>query len=104
MTKPWIGLVLAIVALMVACYFFLPRGYGPVSNEAYQFAKALYGAALEHSEERMSIIEERLDKDLESLTPNEQRWLQAMVDDGRAGRWTRVTAAARQMMEDQITR
>ena len=52
MTKPWIGLVLAIVALMVACYFFLPRGYGPVSNEAYQFAKALYGAALEHSEEK----------------------------------------------------
>lgn len=94
------GLVIAVVMT-----FWLGRGYGPVSPDAYQVAHALYSSCLAKSEVRLEAVESAVndssDQPLE-ITAKEQRWLKEIIADAKAGNWQSAAVDARQMMEDQV--
>ena len=97
---------LIVVVIVVALTFFLDRGYGKVSREAYQVATALYGACLSKSAPRIEKIQELLhdgglEFDATSISPQEKRWLQDVVQQAQESQWASAAAAAKRMMVDQ---
>ena len=105
-----IGVVLSLVALGIGITYWQSPRYGRVSHEAYQFATALYGAALAESPGRVDSIADKLEdtnptenrNDPESLSSNELRWLQGIIESARRGRWNQAARNARRMMEEQV--
>ena len=101
-----IGITLLVLsAIAVAMTFWLGRGYGTVSPDAYRIAQALYSSCLAKSEVRLEAVEATIDgasdEPLE-ITEKEQRWLMEIIADAKAGNWQSAAADARQMMEDQV--
>ena len=100
-----IGVALGVLAIAVVMFLWLGRGYGTVSPDAYQVARALYSSCLAKSEVRLEAVEWTIndagDPPLE-ITAKEQRWLKAIIADAKAGNWQSAAADARQMMEDQV--
>ena len=100
-----IGVALGVLAIAVATFLWLGRGYGTVSPDAYQVAQALYSSCLAKSEVRLEAVEATIDgasdEPLE-ITEKEQRWLMEIIADAKAGSWQSAAADARQMMEDQV--
>ena len=97
--------LLGAVAIAVVMFFWLGRGYGTVSPDAYQVAQALYSSCLAKSEVRLEAVESTVNDAGEQpleITAKEQRWLKAMIADAKAGDWRSAAADARQMMEDQV--
>ena len=99
------GVLLGVAAIAVVMFFWFGRGYGTVSRDAYQVAQALYSSCLAKSEVRLEAVEATIngasDKPLE-ITEKEQRWLEEIIADAKAGNWQSAAADARQMMEDQV--
>lgn len=94
------------VCLMLAYYlgWFNP-GYGKVSERAYEFSKAIYGACLNQSESHLAKVERLLaDATPESLPDKERAWLKQIVDRARSGDWDVAAQHARRMMDDQVDR
>ncbi|QEG23744.1 hypothetical protein [Mariniblastus fucicola] len=103
------SVVLGVVMIAVLVFLFSPRGYGEVSPDAYEVSKALYGACLAESDERLEAIDVRLsagsDVDPESslaVSETERRWLESMISTARNGDWKSAARSARRMMEDQV--
>lgn len=98
-----LGLLLLLLTVSGVSIWLAGRGYGEVSENAYQFATATYGACLAKSPDRLSQLESMLDQPefISGLTDQEIRWLKKMVSTARADNWQRAAELARQMMEDQ---
>ena len=93
--------LLAIVLLVVGSWW-MNRGYGTVSHQTYEFSKAIYGACLAKSEQRLDKIEELLDDPSNAELPShERKWLDAIISNARAEKWEAAAKKARSMMEDQ---
>ena len=93
------------LAIAVVMTFWLGRGYGSVSPDAYQVAHALYSSCLAKSEVRLEALESTINDAAEQpleITAKEQRWLKEIIADAKAGNWQSAAANARQMMEDQV--
>ncbi|MEM8865385.1 MAG: hypothetical protein AAGF31_07520 [Planctomycetota bacterium] len=91
-----------LAALLVAS--LLGCGYGEVSPQAYQYAKAIYNIAGRQASERIAPFREQVraaHADGE-ISEQELAWLEAIADDAQAGNWKPATKAARRMMEDQV--
>ena len=101
-----IGITLLVLsAIAVAMTFWLGRGYGTVSPDAYRIAQALYSSCLAKSEARLEAVEAAFNDSSEQpleITEKEQRWLMEIIADAKAGNWQSAAADARQMMEDQV--
>ena len=100
-----IGVALGVLAIAVATFLWLGRGYGTVSPDAYQVAQALYSSCLAKSEVRLEAVESTINdagEQLLEITVKEQRWLKEIIADAKAGNWQSAAADARQMMEDQV--
>ena len=100
-----IGVALGVLAIAVATFLWLGRGYGTVSPDAYQVAQALYSSCLAKSEVRLEAVESTINDAGEQpleITVKEQRWLKEIIADAKAGNWQSAAADARQMMEDQV--
>lgn len=94
--------VLVIIVLAV----IWNRGYGPVSYPAYKMATALYGACLVKSEPRIDAIEVLLEEggdgfEVEKISPQERKWLQAIIDAAQTDDWQTASANAKRLMEAQ---
>ena len=101
-----VGLMVAVVVIVMILMFFLNRGYGKVSHEAYQVATALYGACLSKSAPRIEKIQELLhggsaEFDATSISPREKQWLIEVVRQAQESQWGAAAAAAKRMMVDQ---
>lgn len=95
----------------VACLLFVGGilvagcGYGEVSPNTYQYAQALYGLTNKRAEAKLDPVSAQIEsaRAAGELPDREAEWLQAIVADARRGDWQAANAAARRMMEDQIT-
>ncbi|MEQ8847967.1 hypothetical protein [Botrimarina sp.] len=100
-TRRWfLALALLCVAALTGC------GYGPVSPTGYEYAKAVYSLSNRQSADRVEEVRGRIEAAREAgeLPPHEAEWLEDICDDCGAGRWDKAQAAARRMMEDQVSR
>ena len=99
----WI--VLAVIAAGLIFLWTGNRGYGKVSRETWEVARAVYGACLAKDERRLDAVEEKLAPDdggPDGISPKELRWLNAIIKKARAGKWEAASRAARRIMEDQV--
>jgi len=96
----FVGLLL-LVAVVV---WFSNRGYGKVSDDSWQVAKAICGACMEKSETRIEKVEALLADPAGELEISDQErlWLQQMIDKGKDGQWGVAAKWARQMMKEQV--
>ncbi len=95
-------LVLAGFLLTAGSWWF-NRGYGEVSPITYEYSKALYSACLNRNEEHLGKVEELLvTRGDEGLSVNERKWIDAIIEEARDGRWVSAAKRARRMMEDQV--
>lgn len=107
-----ISTVLVVVTLFVAgVAYWCNSGYGKVSHDAYEVAKALYGACLSRSDERVNQVAMLLEEADEvsasgsiEINDTERRWLNTMISTAREGNWKSAAKSARRMMEDQVER
>ena len=104
-------LVLSLVLLLVVCVgvfvYWCNLGYGKVSDDAGDVARALYGVCLNESQEQLAIVEQRIDPNAApetrlQLSERERGWLSAIVRKASEGDWKSAAASARQMSEDQV--
>ena len=99
--KKLIAALLAVV-LISGAYLWMNRGYGDVSRETYEFSKAIYGACLAQSEQRLDKVQQLLDDPSHAELPShERKWLETIIADARAENWKTASQKARRMMEDQ---
>ena len=109
-----VGLAAIVVFLLVCIVFlFWPSGYGKVSPDAYEAAKAIYGACMSESGERLRLVTSLVDGDSDGdsgddsirkleISDTERQWLQLMIEKAEGGDWKVAAAQARQMMKDQV--
>ena len=98
--------LIVIAILVIALFFFSNRGYGKVSREAYELAKALVGACSAESVERLDIVEQIIDETENdptiALTDRERTWLRSIIRKARNGNWEAAEKRARRMLIDQV--
>ena len=96
--------VLLVIGLVVAAgIWWLNQGYGEVSQQTYEYSKAIYGACLNKNEVHLSKVETMLaGEEASDLPAREKDWLDALVTQARAGNWQAAAKKARRMMEDQV--
>ncbi len=94
------------VFVVTGVIYWCSSGYGKVSGDAYEVAKALYSSCLSKSDERLDLVVELLegegDNEPLEITDRERRWLDSMIQKARSGDWETAANSARQMMEDQV--
>ena len=80
------------------------RRYGELSDLGYEYARSLHSLSRRKQTEKIEVFATLLNDSLEKgeLNSEEGVWLQAILDDVRAGRWREATAASRALMEAQI--
>lgn len=80
--------------------------YGPTSAAGYQYATALYSVCNLEDAERLKRLREMVeaDRDAEKITPQEARWVGAILDQAAAGDWETAKRKSRKLMEDQLGR
>jgi len=103
--KPlWIAAAsVATLFLFVSFVWWLNQGYGEVSPLAYQYSKALYRACQTKDETHLRRIEEMISGSApQDMPENERRWLMAIIEKARNGKWQAASRKARRMMEDQV--
>jgi len=80
---------------------WLNQRYGTVSNQAYEFSKAIYGACLAKSE-RLDKVQQLFDDSSNAELPaHEREWLEAIISTARDENWESAAEQARRMMQDQ---
>lgn len=99
------GWASVLVLLAVAVYWLWPDpGYGPVSDSAYEFARAIYSASREQNENRIEKLQAALIADSTPLEECEREWLLDIVGWARDGNWAQATRWSKRMMEDQVSK
>jgi hypothetical protein len=80
--------------------------YSTVSNEAYQYSKALYSVCNRQDEPRLAMVAEQIEtaRAAEQLQETEADWLIEIVATAQAGDWQDATKDARRLMEAQVVK
>ena len=101
-SKVFGGVTLLVIA--VAALTLISRGYGEISENAYQLATATYGACLAESIDRLERVESLLDDDVftSRMSGKEVRWFKSIFKKARNDDWTRAAQLAKRMMKDQV--
>ena len=94
------AVLLTLLTLLLGC------GYGKVSPTTYEFAKALVSVTSRRASDRLPELETRIGEAAAAgeLTETEAVWLMAIVNDAQQEKWAAASAAARQIMDDQVER
>jgi hypothetical protein len=93
-----------IVSSLVGYFAFGNRGYGEVSNKAYDIATALYSVCNRQDATKLAGIESLLTSAQSdaSLSPSEIAVLQEILRTAQAGNWVSAVSESRALMEDQV--
>ena len=93
-------LVLSALCVHTGC------GYGKVSPQAYECAKALYAITNRQAADRLPEVETQISESLSKgeLAAQEADWLLDIIKDAENERWEAAAKAARRLMEDQVER
>jgi hypothetical protein len=97
--------LIALSVLLVAGYFFFGnRGYGQVSDKAYEFATALYSVCNRQDASKLAGIESLLAsaQSNDNLSPEEAEMLQEILQMAKAGDWVIAVSETRLLMMDQV--
>ena len=96
-------LCLVIVLLIGALLLWLNRGYGPVSDRAYEISSALYSVCNRHDESRIEKLEMLIEENLaaEEISETESDWLTDILQAAKAGKWKTAMRQARRLMQAQ---
>lgn len=101
-------LLLSCVLVILAglSWWLLPRGYGKVNLAAYRYAQAIYSASNRRSQRQLHQVAERVAdaRDAGEISPQESRWLLAIVERAQRGDWEPANRDARRLMQAQIQR
>ena len=92
------GILLAGLLCVVGC------GYGPVSDTAYQYSKALYNISSRRLSDRLADVEAQAlaSQQAGEISQQEAKWLVAVIDNAEQQRWEKAMKASRRIMEDQV--
>ena len=92
------------IGLAVLITSFVGCGYGEVSGETYEYAKALYSIGNRHDSERLDEVAEmiRSARTAGRITKQESNWLNDIIQLARNDEWETAARRARDMMEDQV--
>lgn len=79
-------------------------GYGEVSPQAYEYAKAIYNVTNRKAEDRLAKLSKQIDasRQAEEITKTEANWLRDILKQAGDGNWKKANKQARAMMEDQV--
>ncbi len=90
--------------LLIGVLWYASLGYGKVSPDTYQVAKAICGACMEKSDKRITKVRELLDDDGAEIeiSAKERGWLENMLAMAKDGRWDLAAREARQLMKEQV--
>ncbi len=93
----WQGLCFSLILAVSGC------GYGTVSPETYELAKAIYGVCNRQQTEKLPQVRELIETSLEKqeITEKEAQWLKDIVKQAEAGQWETAAAKARRIVSDQ---
>jgi hypothetical protein len=93
----------AILLLLLGLAVWFSRGYGQVSEQAYDLATSLVSACNLQSSERVELIAQCLQADLAngSLPANDARYLTDIIQLAQAGQWEPAQTAARKLVQTQ---
>lgn len=102
----YLKLNIRILILLVFPLFLIGCGYGKVSGESYQYARALYMACNLKDPKRLQKVETQLLSVVpgEKLSQKEKQWLLDIVNMGKRENWESGAKAARRMIRDQVER
>ena len=90
-------MIIAMIASLNGC------GYGTVSPETYEIAKAIYGVCNRQQTEKLPQVTALIESSLteQKITPQEAEWLHDLVRLAENGHWESAASKARQMLADQ---
>lgn len=79
-------------------------GYGEVSPQAYEYAKAIYNVTNRKAEDRLAKLSKQIDasRQAEEISTTEADWLRDILKQAGDGNWKKANKQARAMMEDQV--
>jgi len=79
-------------------------GYGEVSPQTYELAKAIYNVCNRQQTEKLPVVAGLIDSSLEEgkITEQEAGWLRDLIQQAEQGDWETATQKSRRMMEDQV--
>ena len=91
--------LLVCLVLIAGC-----RGYGEVSEKAYEYAQALYSICNRQDKGRLEGLAELVQASVDEseVSSQEAAWLGAIIDEAREGEWKSASKRARRLMEDQV--
>jgi hypothetical protein len=98
------SLVILALCLVAGYFVFSNRGYGEVSDKAYEIATALYSVCNRQDTAKLQEIENLLAsaQSDSSLSHVETGILQEILQTARAGDWESATSKSRALLEDQV--
>jgi hypothetical protein len=97
--------LIAISVSLVAGYvLFGNRGYGEVSDKAYEFATALYSVCNRQDSSKLAGIESLLASAQanDNLSHEEAEMLREILQVAKAGNWLTAVSETRLLMMDQV--
>jgi hypothetical protein len=93
-----------LVAGLIAALGAAGCGYGEVTPQCYEYAKALYSICNRKDADRLEEFTALVEADLQSgeLGEQEADWLRGIADQARSGEWSSAQSSARRLLEDQV--
>ena len=97
-----VGAVFLVAVIVICASAF--RGFGTISDNAYQLATATYGACMAQSVERLDRVQSMLDDEefVSGMSKKEVRWFKSIFEQARNNQWQAAAQTAKRMMEDQV--
>jgi hypothetical protein len=98
------SLAVLFICLVVGYLVLGNRGYGEVSDRAYEISTALYSVCNRQDAAQLAGIESLLDsvQSKANVSPAEAEILHEILRTAQAGDWKSATSESRALMEDQV--
>lgn len=98
------GLTVFVLGVVGVAYYLSRPTYPKISPKAYEYATALYSASNQQATEKLDVLTQLIDRSRSEgeIDVKESRWLHAIIDQSRSGRWQKANAECRVLLECQV--
>ena len=92
------------IAVAVATYMYLNRGYGELSELGYEYATAIYSACNQGDGTKLQKLSAMIaaSREQNEIGDRETRWLSGIIARGERGDWQMAAAESRNLLMDQV--